>query len=238
MEGFSDSDATFSAYLGQCVKVGSACALSQLNKTAPELEKSIYELIQKVKYFPIPYDGILINYTVFRNVIFLAITTVALYPALATFLHALLTDDLAELGTVWDLLSPGEESIDTEHRASIQCGDKPKRTENLADLHPVYNDLYETSKLAGDRADYDVDFCSRWKFHAKERYLGDFNVKTRTPLLIVGSTYEPVTPLVSGKNASASFQGSVVLQHDGYGVSCAVIATMWYLFMIECTDPD
>ena len=55
---------------------------------------------------------------------------------------------------------------------------------------------------------------------AKERYTGGFSdIKTKNPLLFVGNTYDPLTPFVSAQNASAAFEGSVVLQHDGYGVS-------------------
>jgi len=35
--------------------------------------------------------------------------------------------------------------------------------------------------------------------------------------LLVGNSYDPVTPLVSAMNTSAGFEGSVVLHHNGYG---------------------
>lgn len=61
-----------------------------------------------------------------------------------------------------------------------------------------------------------------WKMAAKERYTGGFsNIKTKHPLLFVGNTYDPLTPLASARNASAAFDGSVVLQHDGYGHTSA-----------------
>ena len=52
---------------------------------------------------------------------------------------------------------------------------------------------------------------------AAERYWGDFNVTTKTPILYVNGQYDPVTPLANAFNASHSFQGSSVLQHSGYG---------------------
>jgi hypothetical protein len=53
---------------------------------------------------------------------------------------------------------------------------------------------------------------------AKERYTGGFeDLKTKNPLLFIGSPFDPITPLPSARNASAGFMGSVVLQHDGYG---------------------
>ena len=61
--------------------------------------------------------------------------------------------------------------------------------------------------------------CAQWPFEAKERYSGDFNVKTRTPLLFIGNTYDPATPAASARNMSASFEGSGMLERNGYGVS-------------------
>ncbi|KAK4552957.1 hypothetical protein LTR86_009881 [Recurvomyces mirabilis] len=58
---------------------------------------------------------------------------------------------------------------------------------------------------------------AQWKMPAKERYWGDFHVKTKTPVLFINGEYDPVTPLENAFNASASFEGSVVLSHSGYG---------------------
>ena len=62
--------------------------------------------------------------------------------------------------------------------------------------------------------------CARWPLPgARERYDGDFRVKTKNPVLVVSAVWDPVTPLVSAKNVSSGFEGSVLLQRDGFGVS-------------------
>ena len=58
---------------------------------------------------------------------------------------------------------------------------------------------------------------ARWRMPAKERYWGDFRVKTKTPILYVNGEFDPVTPLVNAYNGSATFEGSAVLPHSGYG---------------------
>ncbi|KAK3677511.1 hypothetical protein LTR78_002361 [Recurvomyces mirabilis] len=58
---------------------------------------------------------------------------------------------------------------------------------------------------------------AQWKMPAKERYWGDFHVKTKTPVLFINGQHDPVTPLENAYNASASFEGSAVLSHSGYG---------------------
>ena len=52
---------------------------------------------------------------------------------------------------------------------------------------------------------------------AKERFSGPFEGRTKNPILILGSPYDPVTPLIDAKNVSRSFQGSVLLQHNAVG---------------------
>lgn len=59
--------------------------------------------------------------------------------------------------------------------------------------------------------------CAQWPYSAKERYEGDFQVKTKNPVLILGNTGDAFTPLVSAYNLSSGFEGSVVLEIDGYG---------------------
>lgn len=59
--------------------------------------------------------------------------------------------------------------------------------------------------------------CAQWPYNAKERYQGDFQVKTKNPVLFIGNTGDAHTPLVSAYNVSSGFEGSSVLEIDGYG---------------------
>lgn len=100
----------------------------------------------------------------------------------------------------------------------IRCGDKIPREDKLSDLDEVDEAFRETSEyFPGFGVGYYVYACAQWGFEAKERYEGDFQVRTSSPLLFIGNTYDPVTPLASARNMSAGFEGSVVLQQDGFG---------------------
>jgi hypothetical protein len=81
--------------------------------------------------------------------------------------------------------------------------------------------FYPISPRFGDVATVTISTCAQWDFEAKERYGGDFRVKTSFPPLIIGNTWDPVTPLKSARNVTALFEGSVLLQHNGHGVSDA-----------------
>lgn len=62
-------------------------------------------------------------------------------------------------------------------------------------------------------------YCPAWKMKAREAYTGNFTTDTKNPILFVNSRWDPVTPLFSAFNSSAGFKDSVVLTHNGYGVS-------------------
>ncbi|KAL8800252.1 MAG: hypothetical protein Q9182_005308 [Xanthomendoza sp. 2 TL-2023] len=77
--------------------------------------------------------------------------------------------------------------------------------------------FYAKSQIFGDVLSQNLLTYAQWPFHAKGAYTGNFRVKTRNPILLIGSEVDALTPLVSARNASAGFEGSVVLQHGGYG---------------------
>ncbi|KIP10507.1 hypothetical protein PHLGIDRAFT_115450 [Phlebiopsis gigantea 11061_1 CR5-6] len=56
-----------------------------------------------------------------------------------------------------------------------------------------------------------------WNIKAKDRLNGTFITNTSTPILLIGNTFDPVTPLASAHNMSAGFTGSAVLQQNSTG---------------------
>lgn len=103
----------------------------------------------------------------------------------------------------------------------IRCGDRRQRSSSRAELEPEIAQLEANSRwFAHFGVAPNGYLCAQWPFEAAERYEGGFaGVRTRNPVLFVGNTFDPVTPLASARNMSAGFEGSIVLQHDSYGVS-------------------
>merc|ERR1712000_76788 len=101
----------------------------------------------------------------------------------------------------------------------IRCGDVAFRADTLSAFDSFKEAVVPTSKWGGlDLGLDNIIQCAPWKMRAKEVYSGSWsNIRTKNPLLIIGNTYDPVTPLVSARNNSAAFEGSIVLQHNGYG---------------------
>jgi hypothetical protein len=108
-------------------------------------------------------------------------------------------------------------ALDAEAQFGIKCGDVLHYEDDKENFRPVLEARHAQSKAGGDTADHVVAACAHWKLPAKERYSGDFQVKTKNPLLLIGNTGDPVTPLASARNMSSGFDGSVVLEHPGFG---------------------
>lgn len=211
------SDGAFKGFVSGCIKNPDKCPLAK-NKTEAELEADLTNFFVDVKYNPIPLAGAVIDYTAVKSYVFNNLYRPRVWPNMSIALDSLIYGDGSKL---LEIIS-SDATIPAQDQAilGIRCGDKVPRASSLAELDPAFDDYRAASKWFADwQWGYYVMACARWQFEAKERYLGDFNVKTKNPLLFVGNPNDPVTPLISAHNMSSGFDGSVVLQHNGYGVS-------------------
>jgi len=89
----------------------------------------------------------------------------------------------------------------------------PAGHEALSDiLVPFYNDTMFRS------ASTKTYFAKQqWSVPRTHHYVPRTGIKTAHPLLILTTTYDPVCPLVSAKNSSASFVESRIVEVKGYG---------------------
>ena len=178
----------------------------------------MYAFLENIKYNPIGYAGFIVDNTVIKAVIRSNLYTPRAYPALATIFDGLLFNNLTKAAEGLGALGSNGLLAADDSPIGIQCADKAPRLTTLDALKPWLEKMYSTTKLLGDTMTQFGTLCVQWKFNANERYLGDFKVKTNHPILVVGNTYDPATPLRSAKNISASLEGSVVLEHGGFGV--------------------
>ncbi|KAL7619812.1 hypothetical protein AAE478_010357 [Parahypoxylon ruwenzoriense] len=214
-EMLASADDVFHEFLSGCVARRENCPLAR-NHTVAELEHIMEDLFARVRNSPPVYNGTaVLDYTLFKGQVFSSMYRPGSWADLAAALDDLLQGNLETI--VAQILTPVV-SMEDQAIVGIRCGDKGPRSENLDDLAPVLDRYRRTSKWFWDWAwGLWVLPCAQWKFQAKERYDGDFHVRTRNPLLFVGNSFDPVTPLVSARNMSSGFEGSVVLQHNGHG---------------------
>ncbi|KAJ7116844.1 alpha/beta-hydrolase [Mycena crocata] len=112
-----------------------------------------------------------------------------------------------------------------EAQIVTSCGDAAAIEDSVADLRQFYAQEARVSSFADIWGHWRIH-CSGWKVHREGRFLGkssrDFQLvplarNTSFPLLVIGNTADPVTPLAWAKKASALFPGSVLLTQDSPG---------------------
>ncbi len=222
-QSIADFDGALGAFFSACVANSSNCVLAETdNATAEGLADSVDILLQDLKFNPVPVqvDGkefLQVTYELVKGIIFGSMYNAANFPLLAVGLQGLLEQDYE---TFLEFLEEVQSSDDDNNALyGIRCGDQAFRSEDLEDLQPYIDLNMATSSFAGDVWPHNMIVCARWKLAAKERYSGDFKVKTNHPVMLIGNTYDPVTPLVAARNISAGLQDSVVLQQNSTGVS-------------------
>ncbi|KAI0165228.1 alpha/beta-hydrolase [Hypoxylon sp. FL1284] len=225
-EEWTDSDAEFSAMFTGCVDNRENCALAQgNNKTGAQLEQEVWDLLETVKYHPLVAGTNLLDYNAIKSYLVQQLYGSGGWSAAATLLNLVLTGQMDAVATLFDangqanITDPIPSLSTYQSLAGIYCGDNQVRTEKFEDFLPAVKKLYSTSKIIGDNAISAYSMCQQWKIVPKERYTGDFNVKTKSPVLFIGNTFDGLTPLKSAKNVSSTFEGSALLTAEGYGHS-------------------
>lgn len=185
--------------------------------TAAELETEFYDFLYQLKYAPlVTLSGQLVTYEVVKGLVVATVYNPNLWAQVATVLQSLYEGNgtsaiISEsLGVIGDTTTNADESI--------KCADKTIRTPTMEGMMNDVHAKYKKSRLVGD-AYVPIDFeCAQWKMQAKEIYMGNFQTKTKTPIMFVSNFYDPMAPLISAKNMTSSFEDSVLLEQVAYGV--------------------
>ncbi|KAL3491512.1 TAP-like protein-domain-containing protein [Aspergillus germanicus] len=220
VELWADTDTTFTNFIIECLKVPDRCGFSNRNSTADDIEKDIYNLLDGLKREPLVHGTTIIDPTLVRSMIRFALYSPSNFEPLSIALNSLLPPSNITLFQAIHKQMPGS-SVDLlaadESPSAIHCGDKNAPQRTFEEMEDVFEALSNESKLLGSSGIVLAQFCANWPISAKERYQGDFNVKTRHPMLIVGNTFDSTTPLRSAQNVSAGFHNSVVVENGGFG---------------------
>ena len=226
-ESVVQTDTVLTGFLEACIANPSQCLLAQDGISSQDLLEKVFQLLENVKYHPYlvnndPVNG-LIEYDTVKQPIFSALYRPVEWPSLAGVLHGIWTGNDTSIVENAQNASFLQGPVGTDSLLGIQCGDTTLPSQNFTALQPLIDATIATSRIAGDViVALTPVTCAPWRFVAKEIYSGNFEAQTRTPILFVGGPFDPITPLVWALNMSAGFEGSVVLQHNGYGVSCLV----------------
>lgn len=59
--------------------------------------------------------------------------------------------------------------------------------------------------------------CASWPTRSVYPYTGPWNASTRIPVLIIGTRFDPNTPLVNARVAQRRLGNAALVVHNGYG---------------------
>jgi len=231
---WDDADGAFRGFIEGCAANPKLCPFAK-NQSADQIEDLMIEFLETLKSNPLaipipgtPGGGVIIDYSIVKAYINTQLYWPNQWPALATLLSAVMTGDVELIIEVFYGGAPSAASAatfvpqDQEARFGIKCGDvlDSGKSDNLTELMPFFERRHAESRFFGAVADETPARCAQWALPAKERYDGDFKVKTKTGMLVIGNSFDPVAPLSSARNVSETFEGAALLHQDGaYGVS-------------------
>lgn len=226
-ESLMDTDNVFRGFVDQCLKAGSACALSALAESPEELGDKLRGFAENLKSEPISVyvnstvNGVIDQQTVWYNAIFPAMYAPLRWPALADNLAKLLQGNATGAYLAYGVGSPFESGNGSASNEFVCMNDGvsgaeqwPVDREEL--LAEIINYVNSTSSFA---AFENSGFYARraWSVPKTHSFVPPKNVQTAHPLLILSTTYDPVCPLRSAQAARGIFEDSRLIEVKGYG---------------------
>ncbi|KAI0105366.1 alpha/beta-hydrolase [Hypoxylon sp. NC0597] len=115
---------------------------------------------------------------------------------------------------------------------AILCADSPPVEDTVEEFTKFVEELIHISSAAGDVNALFRMACVGRTVRPRWRYTGPFEGNTSHPILYVANIADNVAPLISARNNSQGFPGSIVLVQNSYGhtsLSAASVCTARYI---------
>ncbi|KAJ2923799.1 hypothetical protein H1R20_g13301, partial [Candolleomyces eurysporus] len=239
-----DTEKTLSAFFEGCVDAGpDRCPFY-----APEPEdirRNLTSLFDQLRKVPIPFQNSteygIVDYVTLRSAVFSSLyTPYTAFLPLAQALKQLAAGDVSAL--VSFLGGPytpykcscgahaHEFDVVRDANSALVCNDGDEVPPSLSESMEYVQELEKVSEWA-DVWSFNRLQCVGWPKNKKE-FRGPFVGNTSHPILVVGNTADPVTPLRSAKKMAEGFKGAVVLTQDSPGhcsVNAPSICTQRYI---------
>ena len=228
-EEWADTDKVFSYFFQTCLEAGpEKCPLAALNKSAAELEADSWTWLESIRKAPIAAGTTIVDFAGAKGFLAETLKSPSKWSNISQILTVAIYGSDEEREGIWNLVN--STSLPTEGPESpsslgtlqsvwgIHCGDRVPRIDSFEGMEEVADKLTNTSRLIGDVIQVVTTHCAQWPWHAKEVYKGDFHVKTKNPVLLVGNILDAHTPIRSAFNVSQGLERSEVLTVNGTGV--------------------
>jgi pimeloyl-ACP methyl ester carboxylesterase len=217
--GVVGSDQVFAKFLSICDGAGpERCALAGRSRPAAE---RVRRLFARVRHTPTPaprarppgkltYGDLLLSQ-------FSPMRSPPLWPQDAKNLDAALAGDGSALETearAW-LTPEGWSSATTS--AAVSCADAPALRGSRS-WPQVIQRLDRISRLQGRVIGWWLWApCASWPVRGQDSYRGPWSASTPSPILLIGTRYDPNTAYANARRSERLLGNAVLLTHDGYG---------------------
>ena len=219
---FTDTDKVFTGFFEECIKAGETCPLYTLGKTADELRNRVMTFIESLNDNPISVYkdsetyGVLDSRAI-RSAMFYALFFQDKWRALAHNLAQLMQGNGTDALIAYGLKEPIP--LSSEHMKIIKSNDGVSGREHWPQKQNFLNLLapfLEKYPHAMEQIE-EYHVRAQWEIEKTHKFVPLSGVQTMHPLLILSTSYDPVTPLASAKRARDVFQNSRLVEVQGYG---------------------
>lgn len=213
------SDAVFDQFLDACrLAGGQACALAAGMQIPAQKVRALF---QRVRRAPIPAPRLSPAGTLDEVDLLLSqfqpLRSPHAWPPNAAALQAALKGDASDLEAgARPFLSP-EGWAGTTTSAAIQCADAGARR-GLEDWPTTIGRFQRVSRMQGlIQGWWQWAPCATWPVRGEDAYRGPWGASTTTPILLIGTRFDPNTAYRNAVRAQRLLGNAVLLTHDGYG---------------------
>jgi pimeloyl-ACP methyl ester carboxylesterase len=218
-DGLGDTDRVFGAFMARCQAAGPrSCALARYGPVAPRVDG----LLRRLRRGPIPAPhakppGRLTYGETLTALKLSALGHPELWPQAASLIDAAARGDGSGVKSIAASAVSGQFRAAFEQGAALVCADSPARQSARA-WPRVVRQLEGVSRIGGRVFGWLQGApCASWPVNSADRYTGPWNAATPNPVLIVGTTLDPNTPIANARTAERRLGNAVLLTHDGFG---------------------
>ncbi|KIY72456.1 alpha/beta-hydrolase [Cylindrobasidium torrendii FP15055 ss-10] len=236
--GLETADDALALYAKSCFNAGpNVCAFSGNASSGDEVLQNVLDLLDAVIASPVPvpgFDGKSVDFNLLKAVIFQSLYhPYTIDPRLSKGLLELSQGNgtlISVMGTPTDLNATNEISnlspdfvysseMQSEALTTVACSDAGRAATSLDEIKAIYEEAAKISSFADNWMTIE-EACAGWKIRPESTFRGPLTAaNTSFPILFIGNTFDPVTPLSAAKRGSAKFPGSVVLTQNSGGHS-------------------
>ena len=219
----ADTDRVFAKFLSLCQRAGRArCALAGHGPVPVRVRR----LLARLRRGPIPAPSAgtprRLNYGDLLIYVFANLGRPASWPQIAIGLEQAARGNGSAIETDFQQVRPAYESA-LVSAVALQCADKPPPRRGPQSWPTVIGRLTRISRFSGPVNGWWLWApCASWPVVSASRYTGPWNAATRTPVLVIGTRYDPQTSFANARRAARRLGNAVLLTHDGYGHTSGV----------------